>query len=157
MAKKRGYINTILIAAIILLVLVIGLFSIFNVIKTEPNVTSNSVFDFGWLKNLVKITGFVAYDAQCATVGNTLPATMTAGETRSVTVPMINKGTNTWNAANSYRLGSTTPDNNWVWGLARVAMASGANIVTNQQYSFTFSIKAPTTPGTYTSNWRMVK
>jgi hypothetical protein len=84
-------------------------------------------------------------------VSQTVPATLTSGQTSSVTVTMSNSGTTTW-AAGTYSLQSQAGAS---WGISRVNVASpvapGSNGV------FTFTITAPTTAGTYNFQWRMAQ
>jgi RHS repeat-associated protein len=83
---------------------------------------------------------------------------MTAGATANVTVTMRNTGTATWITTQSdypYLLGSKNPENNSMWGLNRVALAR--SVAPGGQGAFSFSIKAPTTPGTYNFSWEMVR
>ncbi|HLC65098.1 MAG TPA: MopE-related protein [Candidatus Nanoarchaeia archaeon] len=95
------------------------------------------------------------YGADC--LGNTIPATMFPGESRSVSVTMKNEGENTWKSSKDYKLGSWNPENNWIWGLPRVYLPSGVEVHEGQQYTFTFTITAPSTPGSYPSFWKMVR
>jgi RHS repeat-associated protein len=97
------------------------------------------------------------YD-DAAGVSISAPATMTAGATANVTVTMRNTGTATWITTQSdypYLLGSKNPENNSMWGLNRVALAR--SVAPGGQGSFSFSIKAPSTPGTYNFSWEMVR
>ncbi len=88
-----------------------------------------------------------------AFVSQSVPSSMTAGQSVSVSVTMQNNGTTTW-AAGTYKLGSQNPQDNMTWGLNRVNLASsvapGANGV------FTFNVTAPSTAGTYNFQWKMV-
>ncbi len=88
-------------------------------------------------------------------VSQAVPATMSGGQNYSVSVTMRNTGTSTWTAANSYRLGSQNAQDNTTWGLSRVnppsSVAPGAEVV------FNFTVTAPTVPGTYNFQWRMVR
>jgi|GEM_PF-2027366 len=86
-----------------------------------------------------------------------IPSTMTAGQTYSVSVTMKNTGTSIWTAADKYRLGSQNPQDNSTWGLSRVNLDPGESIAPGQQKTFTFSIKAPATNGTYNFQWQMLK
>jgi len=163
MSKKRGVRNKILLAGIILLVLALGLLSASN--SGMASITGNSILNWdkifaiiGGLKNVIKVSGFATYDAQC--ISNTLPSTMISGETRSVSVTMKNLGDNTWTAANNYKLGpATTADD--VWGINRVYMAANAIITKNNQYTFTlnFNIRAPivSTTTVKSSRWKMLR
>jgi YD repeat-containing protein len=55
-------------------------------------------------------------------VSQTVPSSMTAGQSYSVSVTMRNTGTNAWTSAGAYKLGSQNPENNSTWGLARVEL-----------------------------------
>jgi hypothetical protein len=85
-------------------------------------------------------------------VSQTVPSTLTAGQTASITIVMRNSGTTTW-AAGSYTLGSQNPQENMTWGLNRVnlpsAVAPGANA------TFTFDVTAPSNSGAYNCQWQM--
>jgi len=82
---------------------------------------------------------------------------MTAGEIYSVSVTMENVGASTWTEAANYRLGSQNPQDNNTWGLNRVYLASGESVVPGQNKTFTFNVTAPSTPGVYNFQWRMVQ
>jgi len=93
----------------------------------------------------------------------TVPTTLHVGETSTATVSMTNLGLTTWFPAAGtcagcpvYRLGSQNPQDNTIWGLNRVNIAPTATVPPGNTYNFTFSITAPTTPGTYNFQWRMV-
>jgi hypothetical protein len=87
----------------------------------------------------------------------TPPATLLPGQQASVSVTMKNTGTSTWTEAGGYfRLGSQNPQDNAIWGLGRVFLAPGESITPGQQKSFSFNATAPSAPGTYNFQWRMV-
>ena len=65
-----------------------------------------------------------------------------------------NTGNTTWPAGSNYKLGSKNPDENMIWGVQRVDLAS--NVAPGQQYTFTFPITAPAA-GTYTMQWQMMQ
>ncbi|MGP1683577.1 MAG: polymorphic toxin type 50 domain-containing protein, partial [Giesbergeria sp.] len=81
--------------------------------------------------------------------------TMTAGQPYSVSVTMKNTGTATWTAATDYKLGSQNPQDNTTWGTSRVALA--ASVAPGAQYTFTYNVTAPATPGTYNFQWKMLR
>jgi RHS repeat-associated protein len=86
------------------------------------------------------------------------PATMAPGARAYVTVTVPNTGTTTWMAGLTtypYLIGSKNPENNSTWGLNRVAL--GSNVYPSGQASFGFWITAPSTPGTYSFSWEMVR
>jgi len=81
---------------------------------------------------------------------------MQPGQTYAVSVTMQNSGGKTWSAATNHRLGTQNPQDNVLWtGSARRALpsttASGSNAV------FSFNVTAPSTPGTYNFQWKMVQ
>jgi len=90
-------------------------------------------------------------------VSQSVPATVKAGTTFSVSVDMRNVGTNTWTQAGGYNLATTSPDLNTTWGFSSVALAAADSIARGQDKTFRFNCHAPTTPGTYTLQLRMRK
>lgn len=91
-------------------------------------------------------------------LGQSVPATpLVAGHFYPVSITMKNTGITTWTFAgsNPQRLGSQSPQDNTVWGLARVNVPQivppGASAI------FNFNITAPSTPGTRAFQWRMVQ
>ncbi len=94
-------------------------------------------------------------------ISNTIPATMTAGQSYNVSVTVENTGTNTWTAAGAYRLGAGGD----VSGQAqvdfgcpnRVCLTSTDSIATGQSKTFSFTMTAPTTAGNYSPSWEMVQ
>jgi len=90
-----------------------------------------------------------------AFVSQSVASVMPAGTTQTVTVTMKNTGTTTWTAADAYRLGSRAPQDNDIWGRNRVLLPN--NVLPGEEVTFTFSITAPQTPGTYNFRWRMVR
>jgi RHS repeat-associated protein len=91
-----------------------------------------------------------------AFVSQNVPATMTAGQSYTVSLTMQNTGTNTWSSANAYKLGTQNAQDNTIWtGLTRVALPH--NVAPGQNVTFSINVTAPTTPGTYNFQWKMVR
>ena len=88
-------------------------------------------------------------------VSQSVPATMVARQSYPVTIQLSNTGSNTWSASNNYKLGSQNPQDNSTWGLSRVSLPG--SIATGQAASFSFSVTAPGTPGSYNFQWRMLQ
>ncbi|MDB5962293.1 MAG: hypothetical protein JWP59_3587 [Massilia sp.] len=84
-----------------------------------------------------------------------VPTTMTAGTAYTVTVSMYNNGTTTWSSNALHALGSYNPMDNSTWGGGRVGMAG--DVAPGQTATFTFQVTAPSTPGNYNFQWRMVQ
>ncbi|HEX5735108.1 MAG TPA: DUF4214 domain-containing protein [Blastocatellia bacterium] len=87
-------------------------------------------------------------------VSQSVPGSMTAGQTYSVIVTMRNNGTTTWTTG-SYKLGSQNPQDNTTWGVSRVSLPNP--ISPGFDVSITFNVTAPTTAGTYNFQWRMLQ
>ncbi len=87
-------------------------------------------------------------------VSQSVPSTMTAGQNYTVSVTMNNSGTSTW-TTDLYKLGSQNPQDNGTWGTGRVYLSSA--VAPGSNYTFTFTVTAPSTPATYNFQWRMVK
>lgn len=95
-------------------------------------------------------------------VSQSVQSTMTAGSRYSVAVTMRNTGSTTWSAAHLYRLGSQSPQDNSVWGRARVFLPT--TVAPGAEVTFNFSVLAPQSGGFDTDGpppvpfqWRMVQ
>jgi spore coat protein CotH/uncharacterized membrane protein len=88
-------------------------------------------------------------------IAQTVPVTMTTGQTYSVSVTMSNNGTSTWTDAGTYHLRSQNPSFNTTWGVDRATLAAGDSIAPGQQKVFTWTVTAPAAPGTYNFQWQM--
>jgi len=104
---------------------------------------------------VVTVSGGGAPDA--AYVSTSVPTTMSAGQQYSVSLTMRNTGGTNWTAGNLYRLGAINPYDNFTWGMNRIALGGSDSIGPNQQKTFTWTVQAPSTPGTYNFQWRMVQ
>jgi len=84
-----------------------------------------------------------------------VPTTMVAGRSYKVKYRFRNGGNTTWSAAAGYSLGSWNPANNSTWGVGRVPVkdlvSGGIGTL------FEFNVVAPSLPGTYSLQWRMVE
>ncbi len=93
-------------------------------------------------------------------VAATLPASLPCGATFNAAVTMQNLGSTTWTAAGGYKLGAVGDSDpfvvNGVPGGARLLLPSGVAVAPGQSHTFTFTLQAPSLPGTYRTDWRMV-
>jgi hypothetical protein len=89
-------------------------------------------------------------------ISQSVPSSMVAGNSYSVSVTMRNSGTTTW-TSDSYRLGSQNPEDNWTWGLNRVYLPAGTTVPPGSDYTFYFTVTAPSAAGYYNFQWRMVQ
>ena len=90
-------------------------------------------------------------------VTQTVPTQVDAGASFTASVTLRNSGTTTWTASAGYRLGSQNPPNNTTWGRSRIDLGAGQTVGPGQQHAFSTTFTAPTTPGTYHFQWRMVR
>jgi hypothetical protein len=94
-------------------------------------------------------------------VGQDVPATMVAGRVYPVTIVMRNTGTTIWRkftgaGGGMHRLGSQSPENNGLFvPLTRVELPR--DVAPGEEVAFAFTAKAPSEPGTYAFQWRMVE
>jgi glucose/arabinose dehydrogenase len=86
-------------------------------------------------------------------VSQSVPSVMLAGQSYQVSVRFRNSGSTTWSG--THRLGSQNPHDNFVWGMNRVAL--GATVAPGLERTVTWTVTAPTTPGTYNFQWRLVQ
>jgi hypothetical protein len=87
-------------------------------------------------------------------VSQSVPTSMQAGQQYQVSVTMRNTGSNTWTSA-SHVLGAQNPHDNMIWG-GRIPLDGGDSIGTNQTKTFSRTVTAPSTPGSYNFQWWML-
>jgi hypothetical protein len=88
-------------------------------------------------------------------VSQTVPPVMIAGQRVPVTVRLRNLGTTVWEPAQNFLLGSQAPRDNVIWGLNRVPLSRVVN--PGEEVEVGFEVVAPTEPGKYSFQWRMVQ
>lgn len=102
-------------------------------------------------------TQYQAYIAEHADdaeiVSDTIPTSMIAGQQYNVSVTTENTGTVNW-TSDVYKLGAVN-DSDPFYG-NRVNLNGGEVIAPDQTKTFSFTMTAPTSTGTYTTDWRMV-
>lgn len=135
----------------------------FNFNVTAPVTTGSYNFQwrmvvdngFGWFgpatPNVVVKNGL--NDAQF--VAQSIPSTMVPGQTYPVGVTMRNTGGAVWAASTGYRLGPENPQDNVTWGVWRIPPPTA--VAAGQDVTFSFNAIAPTTPGVYNFQWKMLQ
>lgn len=89
-------------------------------------------------------------------VSHSVPTSMTAGQSYNVSVTMNNSGSTTW-TSDVYKLGTQNPQDNTLWiGGNRVYLPAGVTVPPGSNYTFNFTVTAPSTPGYYNFQWQMV-
>ncbi len=86
-------------------------------------------------------------------VSDTIPSTMNPGQSYNVSLTLRNRGV-LWTSVQAFRLGAVGDSDPFTANL-RVNVSGEVN--TGQTYTFNFTMTAPTTPGTYTTDWRMLR
>jgi hypothetical protein len=86
-------------------------------------------------------------------ISDTIPTTMNPGQQYSVSVTMKNIGETVW-SWELFKLGGVGDSD--PFAPARQNLPAGTSVAPNEQYTFNFTMTAPTTAGTYTTDWRMV-
>jgi hypothetical protein len=113
-------------------------------------------FDTPGLDRILSHHGILSLPDQTARfVIGSVPTQMVPGQTYTVSVTMLNTGLTVWFPDALYGLGSQNPQDNAIWGVQRVAVPGP--VVPGQPVSFSFDVSAPSTPGTYHFQWRMVQ
>lgn len=90
-------------------------------------------------------------------VSQNVPTQMSPGQRARVSITIKNTGQTTWKEPYWYRLGSQNPQGNKTWGIGRVLLPANVSVAPGQTYTFSFTITAPETPGTYNFQWRMLQ
>ena len=86
-------------------------------------------------------------------VSDTIPALMLAGHTYNVSVTFRNRGVS-WFTSRGFRLGAVG-DSDPFASFTRVDISG--EVGPGSAYTFNFVMTAPATPGSYTTDWRMVR
>ncbi|MGA9767807.1 MAG: NBR1-Ig-like domain-containing protein, partial [Blastocatellia bacterium] len=94
------------------------------------------------------------YDAMF--LSQTVPATLTPGQTFNSTISWLNTGTQTWQGATGLRLISQNPFNNVTWG-GNTVLLTNFTVPPGGQLDITFQAVAPATAGTYNFQWQVAR
>jgi C1A family cysteine protease/predicted MPP superfamily phosphohydrolase/uncharacterized protein affecting Mg2+/Co2+ transport len=123
-------------------------------LTTRPDMSEANVC----LRGYTTFQTVTVYDAQM--VSHTIPGTMTAGQRYPVTVTMKNTGTMTWSEASMIRLGGANADAYTFTfpnvGGHRVSLPPGTSVAPGESYTFSWTVTAPSTAGTFTPTYQMV-
>ncbi|MEA2553801.1 MAG: hypothetical protein QOJ65_1977 [Fimbriimonadaceae bacterium] len=89
-------------------------------------------------------------------VSQNVPTTMIVGHQYTVSVTMHNAGYTTWTHAGGYRLLAFNPSGTNRWGIDRMFIPSNVSVAPDDMFTFNGTVTAPSTPGTYNFQWRML-
>ncbi|MGH9893496.1 MAG: RHS repeat-associated core domain-containing protein, partial [bacterium] len=127
---------------------------------TSPAAVGNYNFQWRMVHNSARF-GSLTENASIAVsaadgaafVSQSVPEAMAPGQSYPVSVTLRNTGGTTW-AVGTYYLGSENPEANGTWGLNRVDL--GVPVGPGAYATLAFNVTAPSTPGVYNFQWRMV-
>jgi RHS repeat-associated protein len=88
-------------------------------------------------------------------VSQSVPTSMTPGQSYAVSVTMQNSGNTTWTSAEQIALASQNPQDNTNWGAARLQLPN--DVAPGASVTFSFNAVAPAAVGAYSFRWRMVR
>ncbi len=84
-----------------------------------------------------------------------VPDSVSPGQLFNVSLTFKNAGETIWsNQGAGHHLGSS---NAALWNVGRIFLGDNEIVLPGQEKTFTFQVKAPTTPGKYNFQWRMVQ
>ncbi len=120
-------------------------------------VTASNSINSATATTIVTVIPFALED-DARFIAQVVPSRMRPGETATVSITMENTGTSTWTAGTDYMLGSENPQDNTLWtGSTRIMLTPFDAIEPGERKTFTFEITAPTVPGRYNFQWRMLQ
>jgi len=91
-------------------------------------------------------------DSSADFVSQSVPTTVLPGQSFPVSITMKNVGTTTWTAGEEFKL-ALQPDS-LTWTVVRVTVPN--NVAPGATVTFNFNAIAPTVPGNYGFQWRMI-
>jgi len=104
---------------------------------------------------LVPVSGGGTGD-QAQFVSQSVATSIYCNNIYNASVTLKNTGSTTWDATN-YRLGAMNPLFNNTWGRTHVKLNTGETVAPGATKTFTFTITAPATVGTFNFIWQMRK
>src|SRR5262249_7771687 len=105
-------------------------------------------------ENFITAHTFAPTD-DAALVASGLPAGMETGQSIVAHLTVRNTGLSTWTEAAGYRLAAKNDQDPFAGGPEY--LGPGVRVAPGQEVPFPFQMPAPATPGTYHTQWQMVK
>lgn len=145
----------------------VGATHAFNFVITAP--TTPGTYSFGSQMRLlgdslfgqiltvsnIQVSNATTPQYRCAwdQANSDLPTNLTPGQARTVSLRLTNTGSQTWQAGTFYLRSQDSPVS--FWGGGGTALQLTQAVPPSQSTTFTFSITAPSTPGTYSFKRQM--
>lgn len=122
------------------------------------NLLLTAIFTFTFLSQSANAQGGAKGNApstdNAAYLSQSTPGIMEPGKTYDVSISMKNTGSTTWQKGNyKLRLMNQTESISKLWGISDVDL--GSNIAPNESVTFSFTVKAPETPGDYNLQYQI--
>ena len=89
-------------------------------------------------------------------VSASFAATLGCGETGMATVTVRNTGSSTWTLAAGYGLGAVGDSDPFYTSDTRIRLGASDSVLPGGQHTFDIPLRAPQSPGSYTTDWQMV-
>jgi cysteine-rich repeat protein len=99
------------------------------------------------------VSSSVARALDAVVVSQTIPTLITTGNTATFSITTRNTGAETWTGSQFMIYSRNTPFN--LWGPFARQLGASESVAPGAERTFTFTVTAPTTPGTYESRWQM--
>lgn len=99
--------------------------------------------------NATPTYAFYSYEV----VSENIPTIMAPGETKTVQITLRNRGV-LWNETHQFRLGAVGDSDPFT---TQTRYTVSGDIEATQTVTFTLNLTAPTTPGAYVTDWRMLR
>lgn len=96
-----------------------------------------------------------AQEDDASFTSQSVPGSMGTGSRTVVSLTFRNTGSTSWTASGGYLLASPDPVTAANWEVSMIALPSA--VAAGSSVTFSFSITAPGTPGTYSFQWQMQK
>jgi len=92
-------------------------------------------------------------------ISNTIPSTMSHGQSYSVSVTLRNTGTTAWSEGSNIRLGAVGEGAGDAakFTSTRIFLPEGTKVAPGGTYTFAYTLKAPASTGTYNPQYQMVR
>jgi PKD repeat protein len=102
---------------------------------------------------------YSTYSLNAQVISTTIPSSMVAGQSYPVSVTMKNTGRITWDEASLIRLGGINDGSSDAnkFGTTLIKIPTGTKVLPGAQYTFTFTMTAPASAGSYVPKYRMVR
>lgn len=101
----------------------------------------------------VTVSNSVQANYDATLVSQTIPSSTTRGRSATFSLTFENTGSQAWSGSDFRLLSVNSPVG--LWGVSNVPLGGAETVAPGAQKTFSFTVQAPTTAGSYSSAWRM--